>query len=299
MSSDDPDDAADEGLDEELEEELDEDPLGDTDEPEFLSAIVLRPKPAFLEWAQSVIAAEENAEGAMEPVVVLAPSLLRRADVTLWIEQNHREILTRQLAVWTEDAARWPAELSFDALRAWFDIEIAAGVDDLRHYRLLPTVTCDPVSLKLLVAVFVGLPDNGTLFVDVRSGAVVGLSDDDIAAMQAEDPAAYGLAASDLEQMRRVYESDTLLDVIGASDVDELALMAEFAESQPIQGHRNRLLDALAGKKARRQFKNAVEAAGLTERWEQWQASAVQSSIRAALEFCRIPYVNDVEAAGQ
>ena len=265
------------------------------DEPaEFLTAVVLRPKPAFLEWVRSVRPPDEDVEGAMDSVVVLAPELPRQAQLTSWVEQHHEEIFARQLGVWTEDESRWPEELSFEALCAWFDIEMAAGVDDLRHRPLLPDVTCDPVSLKLLVAVFVGLPEDGTLYVDVKSGAVVGLSENDIAAMHAEEPAAYGLAPADLEQMRRVYESDTLVDVLGSGDVDELELMGSFADSQDIQGHRNRLLDALQAKKPRRQFKNAVEAAGLTERWEEWQASAVQAALRSALDNFRIPYVDDV-----
>ena len=263
---------------------------------EFLSAAVLRPKPAFLEWVRSVRPPDEEIEGALAAVVVLAPELARQSQLSTWVEQHHEEIFARQLAVWTEDESRWPEELSFEALRAWFDIDLAAGVDDLRQRPLLPDVTCEPVSLRLLVAVFVGLPPAGTLYIDVRSGAVVGLSENDIAAMHAPDPAAYGLAPADLEQMRRVYESDTLVDVLGTSDVDELELMGTFAESQDIQGHRNRLLDALNGKKPRRHFKNALEAAGLTERWEEWQASTVQAALRSALDSFRIPYVDDVES---
>lgn len=282
----------------EANEELDEQgshSVEAADEPaEFLTAVVLRPKPAFLEWVRSVRPPDEEVEGAMDSVVVLAPELPRQAQLSSWVEQHHEEIFARQLGVWTEDESRWPEELSFEALCAWFDIEMAAGVDDLRHRPLLPDVTCDPVSLKLLVAVFVGLPEDGTLYVDVKSGAVVGLSENDIAAMHAEEPAAYGLAPADLEQMRRVYESDTLVDVLGSGDVDELELMGSFAGSQDIQGHRNRLLDALQAKKPRRQFKNAVEAAGLTERWEEWQASAVQAAVRSALDSFRIPYVDDV-----
>ena len=292
MTNDDPDDAANgeaDGLERDAAEKAEQ-------QSEFLSAFVLRPKPAFLEWVRSVRPPDEEVEGAMDSVVVLAPELQRQSHLKLWLEQHHEEVFARQLAVWSEDEARWPADLSFEALTEWFDIDLAAGVDDLRHRRLLPDVTCEPVSLKLLVAVFVGLPDDGTLYVDVRSGAVVGLSENDVAAMHAEEPAAYGLAPEDLEQMRRVYESDTLVDVLASSDVDELELMAGFAETQAIQGHRNRLLDALQSKKPRRQFKNALEAAGLAEPWEGWQSAAVQSALRTALDSFRIPYVDDIEA---
>lgn len=289
MSNNEPDDAGNEEVDERDAVE------GAEQEAEFLSAFVLRPKPAFLEWVKSVRPPDEEVEGAMDAVVVLAPELQRQSHFSAWLEQHHEEIFARQLAVWTEDEAHWPTDLSFEALTDWFAIELAAGVDDLRHRKLLPDVSCDPVSLKLLVAVFVSLPEDGTLYVDVRSGAVVGLSENDIAAMHAEDPAAYGLAPEDLEQMRRVYESDTLVDVLAASDVNELSLMSGFAEAQTIQGHRNRLLDALQAKKPRRQFKNAVEAAGLTESFEEWQASAVQTALRSALDSFRIPYANDIE----
>ena len=75
----------------------------------------------------------------MDAVVVLGPELPRQAQLSSWVEQHSEEIFGRQLAVWTEDESRWPEELSFDALCAWFDIELAAGVDDLRHRPLLPT----------------------------------------------------------------------------------------------------------------------------------------------------------------
>lgn len=293
MTNTDPDDAANEEEADGLERDAAEDA---EQQSEFLSALVLRPRPGFLEWVRSVRPPDEEVEGAMDAVVVLAPELQHQSHLKLWVEQHHEEIFARQLAVWSEDESRWPADLSFEALTEWFDIDLAAGVDDLRHRRLLPDVTCEPVSLKLLVAVFVSLPDDGTLYVDVRSGAVVGLSENDVAAMHAEEPAAYGLAPEDLEQMRRVYESDTLVDVLASSDVDELELMSRFAETQAIQGQRNRLLDALQAKKPRRQFKNALEAAGLTEPWEEWQAAAVQAALRTALDSFRIPYVSDIEA---
>ena len=159
--TDDPDDAADEEP-----EALERDAAEGTEwEPEgFLSAVVVRPKPAFLEWVRSVMPPDEEVEGAMSTVVVLAPELPRQGQLRTWVQQHHEEIFAKQLVVWTEDESRWPADLSFGALCAFFDIELAAGVDDLRHRPLLPDVTCEPVSLKLLVAVFVGLPDGGTLY---------------------------------------------------------------------------------------------------------------------------------------
>lgn len=293
MSNNEPDDA---GPDER--DDPGRDDVGDIEQDaDFLSAVVLRPKPAFLEWVRSVRPPDEDVTDAMETVVVLTPELPRRSQLTTWVEQHHEEILSRQLVVWTEDESLWPVELSLDVLREMFDIELAAAIDDLRHRPLLPNVTCEPVSLKLLVAVFVGLPENGTLYVDVQSGAVVGFSDNDIAAINAEEPAAYGLAPEDLEQMRRVYESDTLVDVLASSDVDELELMSGFADAQPVQGHRNKLLDALGTKKPRRQFKNAIEAAGLSESWEHWQAGAVQAALRFALDSFRIPYRDDIDAS--
>jgi hypothetical protein len=79
-------------------------------------------------------------------------------------------------------------------------------------------------------------------------------------------------------------------------DFDEFAAMASFADSMNIASIRNRLLDALRGRKPFRRFKDAVDAAGVREKWFAWRTAVLADAARMALEDCEIPYVEDLAA---
>jgi hypothetical protein len=97
--------------------------------------------------------------------------------------------------------------------------------------------------------------------------------------------------------MRQACESPSLVEVMSRHDFDEFAEMESFAASVSIASIRNRLLDALRGRKPFRRFKDAVYEAGVRDKWFEWRDAAVADALRNALDDCRIPYVDDVDSA--
>ena len=210
----------------------------------------------------------------------------------MWLRQHSGQLFARQLEIWASEAV-WPTDRSLEALRTWFDVEFVPAVDDLRAYDVHREVTCSPISLAEVVDQFETILDPGAVFVDIRSGSIIALCDSDIDAIQADDARAIGISEQDLETMRRAYESPSLVPVMSRDEFDEFAAMESFAESMPVASVRNRLLDALRGRKPFRRFKDAVETAGVREKWFAWRNAAVGDALKAALEGCQIPYVDD------
>jgi hypothetical protein len=201
------------------------------------------------------------------------------------------------LEVWSSNEAAWPPDRSLEALRAWFDVEFVPAVEDMRDHYLGPEVTCGPVSLRQLIDEFDAMPAGATLFVDVETGTIVSFTDADVAAIEGEDEDArtLGLSEEDLASMRQVYESPSLVALMTTDDFDEFAAMHTFAESQPPSSARNRLLDALRGKRAFRRFKDSVFAAGLRDRWFAWREAALSETLQQILDDLEIPYNDELD----
>ena len=282
------DDAVDPGEDE------DTIPGGPLFGDEFMSAVILRPRAPFLEWVGQHLEGEPMTPDheAAGPVVAITPELPLVQDQEAWLRQFSDQLFARQLEPWAGEAD-WPEDRSPDALREWFDVEFANGVDDLRDHQVRPAVTCGPVSLAELVDEFQVVGAEGSLFVDVRSGLVLALSENELDAIESGDAEALGIPDADLETMRRAYESPSLVGLMTRNDFDEFAAMASFAESQPIASIRNRLLDALRGRKPFRRFKDAVDAAGVREKWFAWRDAAVANVLKVILDDEGIPYVDE------
>jgi hypothetical protein len=265
-------------------------------EDTFLSAIVLRPREPFLAWAraygdpQSPVDEQELRSSA----VVITPELPRPDLQEEWLRQNHEELFAHQLAAWTKNEAIWPPDRSLDALRAWFEVEFVPAVNDMRYQYLGPEVTCAPVPLRLLIDEFDAMPNDATLFVDVHSGTIVSFADADVDAIEGGDARAIGVSDEDLAEMRQIYESPTLIALITHQEFDEFSAMVGFAESQPVASVRNRLLDALHGRRSFRRFKDAVAATALRDRWFAWREAAVSLALQEVLDDLEIPYDEDL-----
>ena len=261
----------------------------------FMSAVILRPREPFLNWVRQHLEkdlASLDSEAAA-PTVAITPELPRAADQDAWLRQHSDHLFARQLEVWATEAS-WPTDRSLEALRAWFDVEFVPAVDDLRAYHVHTEVTCAPISLAEMIDQFETIFDQGAVFVDVSSGTIVALSESDVDAIETGDAAAIGIAEEDLETMRLAYESPSLVEVMSRHDFDEFAAMESFADSMPIASTRNRLLDALRGRKPFRRFKDTVHAASIRDKWFAWRHAAVAEAMASALEDCQIPYVDDL-----
>jgi hypothetical protein len=203
-------------------------------------------------------------------------------------------VFRRQLEAWAPERA-WPADRSLEALRAWFDIEFVPAVDDLRDWDLRPDVTCGPFSLRQLIDEVDIMPLDAALFVDVQKGTIVGFTDDEIGALEEGQAHDLGISEDDLVTMREVYESTTLVEVMRRDEFREFDVMLDFTESLPAGSIKNRVADALRGKKPFRRFKDAVNATGLQERWYAWRESALSELIQEVFGDLNIPVDNDLD----
>jgi hypothetical protein len=284
-----PHDAEDDELPPEpTDEELDA--LEDIDDRLDESALVLRPRPPMISWARKV-APDATDDQLSAPAVALIPRLRHEADLDRWLEQFHETLFEEQFAAWTLQDSEWPSGRSLGMLREWFDIELVTVLDDFTDLHARPEVTCDPVPLDLLVDATEALPEGGMLYVDLRSGAVVGLSRGDLEALDSDDPSRFGGTGEEFDSVLRRLDAETLVPVLAEEEIDSIDVMRWFAGNAKIAGIRNRLLDALAGKKPYRRFRDALDAAGLRKSWREFRRGVIASMLVDLLDDYRIPYM--------
>jgi hypothetical protein len=256
------------------------------EDEEFVSALVLTPRAPFLAW----VAAQAPGEPPRDPVVVLTPELPTPADRDTWLEQHHAAVFAAQLGAWDTDESGWPADRSLGALRAWFDLTWAPDVDDMRDLPIRPPVACGPVSLGALRDEFAALAAGSELFLDVQSGEMVSFSPEEIEALDRDDPARAGLTAEALAEVRRLYESESLIGLPSPSEASTIGMMEAFAESTRAPAVRNRLLNALESKKPARRFLDTLDVSGLRKHWIAFRDQAVSEAIQETLDFYGVPY---------
>jgi hypothetical protein len=265
-------------------------------EDDFTSALTLRPRQPFLDWVREVEPEPgPGASGANDLAVVLTPELPHAADRDKWLAQHHEEVFACQLAPWTDDESRWPADRSLDGLRRWFDLEWAPIVDDLTALAVKPPVTCGPVSLSALRAEFASLPEGSGLFLDVQTGEMVSFSPEELDALEHDEPSRANLDAAAFAEVVRLFESETLVELPSPSEGVTRLVMESFAETLRVPAVRNRLLNALDAKKPVRRFLETIDASGLRKQWQAHHDEAVTDLIREALEYFGVPTVGDGE----
>ena len=265
------------------------DAYDDVDEPLQKSALVLRPRDSMLSWVREV-APEAGEDQRSASVVALIPRLRPGPELDRWLEQFHETLFQEQFAAWTPEESKWPADRSLQTLREWFDIEFVPLPDDFTDLYPGVEATCDPVPIDLLVDATEELPEGGMLYVDVQTGAVVGLNRDDLGALDDGDASRFGGTEEEFDSLVRRIEAGTLVAVLGEEEVDDVDIMHFFAENAKIAGVRNRLLDALASKKPERRFKEVLDAAGLRKSWREFRRGVIASMLVDLLDDYRIPY---------
>jgi hypothetical protein len=271
--------------------DLDEDEIGPLDE-EFSSALILRAKAPFLEWVREVEPDSPEAQnGAIDPAVVLTPELPRAEHREMWLKQHHEVVFAQQLAPWTEDESHWPADRSLDALGRWWDLAWVPMVDDLRDFAVLPSVTCDPVSLSAIRAEFGALPEGSGFFLDVQTGEMVSFSPEELDAIDHEDPSRAGLDEAQFAEVLRVYDAETLVELPSPSEQVTLLVARAFAEAARVPAVRNRLLNALDSKRPLTRFVESIDASGLRKQWTAHHEHAVTELLRESLEYYGVPLV--------
>jgi len=275
------------------EDELDVD---STDEPswldDFVSALVLVPREPFITWASRTVPDEPNPP---ETVVVLTPELLTAEHRARWLEQHHHRVFAEQLRPWTEDEAAWPDDRSLAAFSEWFELTWVPVCDDLSHLPLAPPVECGPVSLTALRDEFESLVDGSQLFLDVESGEMVSFSPAELEAIERDEAGAAGITTDALADMRRLYESESLIPLPSPSEPTTLALMRAFADDVRAPAIRNRLLNALESKKPARRFFDTIDASGLRKPWTAYWQLTILEAMRETLERFGVSYLGAPE----
>ena len=105
------------------------------------TAVIVRPKEAFLAWATEVFASEADPPtraDVEEACLNQAPSvyLLPETDIEdeAMLEETMSEfcelIFDSELEAWCEDTERWPADLGWEAFQEWFEWDVLGGIFD-------------------------------------------------------------------------------------------------------------------------------------------------------------------------
>jgi len=265
----------------------------------FSSVFVLGARKPFADWVQGL---EGSPAGwTMRPIdryqAVLTPELPTQAAADAWLQQNYPEIFVRQLEAWTEDESEWPADRSFDTFLAWFDVMFAPSVDDMRDRESQRLVTCAPLPLARIREEFLQLPLDGRLFVHIETGELFAWTDQEIEAIHAGNAASLDISDDDMRDLQEVFASESFVEIVERTDVDNVETMAAFANTVDSPAIRNRLLNTLQGRRAHRRFRDAIDVAGLRHRWNTWFERTVTDALRDFLADAGVPFVDDVERA--
>ena len=264
------------------------------------SVFVLGAREPFEHWARQVL--EEDAGWTLSPIdryqAVLTPELPRQSDADSWLRENYAELFERQLEVYIEDEAQWPPDRTFETFLAWFDVIFSPTVVDMSDSDLQAVrrpATCPPLSLRHVRAEFLQLPIDGSLHVDIDSGELFAWTDDELDAIQAGDITGLGISAEDMRALQDAFASESRVEIAHRSDVENMQSMVTFAATVDSPAIRNRLVNALEARKARRRFYEAIEIAGLRHRWSAWLKNFATQTLREFMEARGVPFVDDVE----
>jgi hypothetical protein len=285
LNDDEPDDAAD------VELENDEFLTYDAS-----SAIVLHPKQPFTDWRREVFPNDSSDDDEpFGPVVVIIPEFDRKSDALEWLRENCAPVFEFELTQWTGDDAVWPPDRSWPVFSEWFDVTVALNVHDSSDLNPPPAeIDCPPVSLEQIVEELENLPQDGTLFLDLNTGGLVMLSDDQLDAVSGDEDDSYADRPAGWQTVvasaRDAFSEDRYLELENPFLLDDGPLMEAFAATvQAPPSVVNRLRDALRGRRASQRFLQVVDRAGLRHRWADFTRDAVTETMRVWLQEMGIP----------
>ena len=122
--------------------------------------------------------------------------------------------------------------------------------------------------------------DEISAYVNRCTGEYLGMTDEDIAAAENDDPAGdESLPDWQRELMPKIREaisSDDWLALPSKFDFDEYRIMEEFCSSREDEALRNDLLGSIHGSGAFRRFKDSVKRRGIDKDWYQFRDEALR-----------------------
>ena len=99
------------------------------------SAVVVRPKQPFADWAESIRESGESPTSLErlrhEPTIYLFESMFNEAHGHEMLKSDFNEIFEEQLGGWCTDETTWPKKRTFSLFQNWFEVEMASMIHDL------------------------------------------------------------------------------------------------------------------------------------------------------------------------
>lgn len=96
-------------------------------------AILVRPKQAFLDWANQVYDDGETFDEDGECNIYLVRLMETRETLAEWLVLNFDQLFDNELNDWYTDEQDWPQERTYDMFAEWFDVEVHSMVLDLEE----------------------------------------------------------------------------------------------------------------------------------------------------------------------
>ncbi|MBR9923284.1 MAG: hypothetical protein GYB31_20830 [Bacteroidetes bacterium] len=97
-------------------------------------ALVTKPKPALIQWVNSIYPADpvdiQDLEGHDNLDVFLIPEFTDLEDAEEWLKENYSPILEYLLENWCTDRSAWPAIVDWDLFETFFHYSIDSMVID-------------------------------------------------------------------------------------------------------------------------------------------------------------------------
>lgn len=95
------------------------------------SAIIVRPKKAYIDWASSLDDVELLPAAEDERTVYLIPAYDTEEEAAGFLAQAWESIFEAELESWHLVEEDWPAERTLKMFREWFDVEMHSLIVDL------------------------------------------------------------------------------------------------------------------------------------------------------------------------
>ncbi len=154
-----------------------------------------------------------------------------------------------------------------------------------------------PVSLKQVAEELEAIPEGWTAYVHRETGELYSFSDEE--AEQAEggeegdEDERADWEEESIAKAREVLESEAWIALPGKFEINEWAIMRDFAQSQTMQEVAENLLRAIHGSGAFRYFKEMVNRHGLRDEWLEFKQRALEKIAREALKEAGIPFTEE------
>ena len=99
-------------------------------------ALIVRPGPAFVEWARALDNSGLVPTADHECTVYLLPEWNDEVEALEILAEGFNEIFMRELYGWHTDESAWPKNRTFAMFRKWFEFEFHSVVEDLCVFAL-------------------------------------------------------------------------------------------------------------------------------------------------------------------